>query len=64
MEITKNEGHPLSGLLDLVGELVEDYDAGHYSIEASEPQEVLRYLIEIRGLKQGDLRDRQQLAKS
>ena len=42
--------HALSGLLDLVGELVEDYDASHYGIEPSEPREVLRYLIEIRGL--------------
>ena len=49
--------HALSGLLDLVGELVEDYDASHYAIEASEPREVLRYLIELRGLKQGDLAD-------
>ena len=50
-----NEDHALSGLLDLVGELVEDYDANHYAIEASEPREVLRYLIESRKLKQGDL---------
>jgi HTH-type transcriptional regulator/antitoxin HigA len=49
------ENHVLSGLLDLVGELVADYDTGHYAIEASEPNEVLRYLIELRGLKQGDL---------
>ena len=27
----------------------------NYAIEASEPKEVLRYLIEMRGLKQGDL---------
>lgn len=47
--------HALSGLLDLVGELVSDYDASHYAIEASEPREVLRSLIEQRGLKQGDL---------
>lgn len=47
--------HALSGLLDLVGELVADYDTRHYAIEASEPREVLRYLIELRGLKQGDL---------
>ncbi len=53
--IGDDEDHPLSGLLDLVGELVEDYDASHYAIDASEPREVLRYLIEIRGLKQGDL---------
>ena len=49
------EGHALAGLLDLVSELVEDYDAEHYAIEASEPREVLRYLIEQRGLKQSDL---------
>ncbi|MCX7171630.1 MAG: helix-turn-helix domain-containing protein [Proteobacteria bacterium] len=49
------EDHALSGLLDLVGKLVADHDAGHYAIEASEPKEVLRYLIELRGLKQGDL---------
>ena len=49
------EDHALSGLLDLVSELVEDYDASHHGIEPSEPREVLRYLIEIRGLKQGDL---------
>ncbi len=50
-----DERHALSGLLDLVGELVGDYDAEHFAIEASEPKEVLRYLIETRGLKQGDL---------
>jgi HTH-type transcriptional regulator/antitoxin HigA len=49
------EGHALAGLLDLVSELVQDYDAEHYAIEASEPREVLRYLIEQRRLKQSDL---------
>lgn len=51
------ENHALSGLLDLVSELVEDYDASHYAIEASEPREVLRYLIEMRALKQSDLEE-------
>ena len=49
------ENHTLSGLLDLVSELVAEYDTSHYAIEASEPNEVLRYLIELRGLKQCDL---------
>ncbi len=49
------EAHALAGLVDLVGELVEDYESRHFAIEPSEPREVLRYLIEIRGLKQGDL---------
>lgn len=47
--------HALSGLLDLVGELVADYDASHYTIPAALPREVLRSLIESRGLKQGNL---------
>ena len=51
------ETHALAGLLDLVGELVEDYESRHFAIEPSDPREVLRYLIEIRGLKQGDLAD-------
>ena len=50
-----DEDHALAGLLDLVGELVEDYDASNYAIEASDPKEVLRYLIEMRRLKQSDL---------
>jgi HTH-type transcriptional regulator/antitoxin HigA len=49
------ENHALAGLLDLVGELVEDYDSSHFTIEPSDPRAVLQYLIEIRGLKQGDL---------
>jgi HTH-type transcriptional regulator/antitoxin HigA len=49
------EVHPLSGLLDLVGSLVEEYDRNHYAIEASEPREILRHLLETRGLKQVDL---------
>jgi len=47
--------HALAGLLDLVGELVAGFDASDYAIEAAEPREVLRSLIESRGLKQGDL---------
>lgn len=50
-----NENHPMSGLLDLVGSLVEDYDADHLSIEASEPREILRHLMSMRELRQADL---------
>ena len=53
--VGEEENHALSGLLDLVSELVEDYDTEHFAIETSDPKEVLRYLIETRGLKQGDL---------
>ena len=50
-----DEEHPLSGLLDLVGDLVSRYEQEHYPIEPAEPQEVLRQLMDARGLKQADL---------
>ena len=49
------ENHPLSGLLDLVGELVGDFDEQHHAIEPSEPKEVLRFLMENRAVRQSDL---------
>ena len=49
--------HAMSGLLDFVGELVADFDATHYAVEAADPKDVLRSLIEMRGLKQSDLAD-------
>jgi len=49
------EDHPLSGLLELVGELVGDFDDQHHAIEPSEPKEVLRFLMENRAVKQSDL---------
>ena len=50
-----NEDHPLSGLLDLVGDLISKYEQQHYAIDQIEPEDALRYLIEARGLKQEDL---------
>ena len=43
------EEHALSGLLDLVSELVGEYDTNHYTIEASEPKEVASTLNFIDG---------------
>ena len=50
-----NSSHPLAGLLDLVGDLVGDYDQEHFAIAASEPREVLRTLMAAKGLSQSDL---------
>lgn len=50
-----DEDHALAGLLDLVGDLISKYELEHYTIEAAEPNDVLRHLIEARGLKQEDL---------
>ena len=54
-EAGDNEDHPLSSLLDLVSDLVSKYDQEHYPIEPAEPKEVLRFLMDSRGLKQEDL---------
>lgn len=53
--VADNEDHPLSGLLELVGDLVSRYEREHYAIEPAEPRDSLRFLMEARGLKQDDL---------
>jgi len=50
-----DEDHPLSGLLDLVGDLVSRYEQEHYPTTPAEPKDALRFLMEARGLKQEDL---------
>jgi HTH-type transcriptional regulator/antitoxin HigA len=52
-----NESHPLAPVLALVGDQIEGYDSDHFAIPHSEPREVLRYLMDQRGLKQSDLGD-------
>ncbi len=50
-----NEDHALSGLLDLVSDLVAAYEEEHHAIDPTEPREALRFLMEARNLKQEDL---------
>lgn len=50
-----DEGHELADFLDLVGQLVEDYEAQHHPIPEAEPRAVLRFFMEQHGLKQTDL---------
>ena len=50
-----NEEHALSGLLDLVSDLVSRYEQTHYAIDRAEPKDVLQSLINARGLIQDDL---------
>ncbi len=50
-----NEDHALSGLLELVGDLVSKFERENYVIEPATPKDSLRFLIEARGLKQDDL---------
>lgn len=50
-----DEDHVLSGLLDLVSDLVSAYEEEHHAIEPAEPKDALRFLMESRDLKQEDL---------
>ena len=51
----EDEDHPLSGLLEMAGELVSRYEQEHHAIEAASPGDALRFPVEGRGLKQEDL---------
>ncbi len=50
-----DEAHELAELLDLVGQLVEDYEGTRHVIPDAAPHEVLRFLLDQHGLKQSDL---------
>ncbi|OIN92281.1 MAG: hypothetical protein AUJ20_08320 [Comamonadaceae bacterium CG1_02_60_18] len=50
-----DEDHPLSGLLELVGDLVSRYEKEHLAIEPASPHDALRFLMQARGIKQNDL---------
>ena len=50
-----DEDHPLSGLLDLISDMVSKYEQKHHAIEPAEPKDALRFLMEARGLRQEDL---------
>ncbi len=51
-----SEDHQLSGLLDVLGTLIERYEETNVSLPKSSPKDVLRFLMEQHGLRQADLR--------
>ncbi len=50
-----NEEHPLSGLVDLIGDLIAAYDREHRPMPKASGAEVLRFLLDQHRLKQSDL---------
>lgn len=50
-----NEQHPLANLVATMGELIGDYDDHHYPSPEVSGVEMLKFLMEQHGLKQGDL---------
>lgn len=50
-----DEQHPLMGLIDIVGDLIADYEAVHHAMPEATGVAALKFLMEQHGLKQGDL---------
>ena len=54
-EIGNNERHPLYGLLDTLGMLIQVYEEEHHPIPECSGAEMLQFLMEEHGLTQSDL---------
>ena len=54
-EVGSDEKHELAGLLNLLGTLIEQYEADAIHVDDAEPAEVLRMLMSEHNLKQADL---------
>lgn len=54
-EIGDDERHPLYGLLDALGTMIHAYEEIHHPMPKIPAGEMLRHLMEERGLKQSDL---------
>ncbi len=50
-----DQAHPLAGLVEALGELIQTYEKRQTPMADAEPRQVLRYLMEEHGLKQTDL---------
>ena len=50
-----DEGHPAMGLVDIVGDLIEDYEAEHHALPENTGVQALIFLMEQHELKQSDL---------
>ena len=50
-----NQAHPLAGLVETLGELIQSYEKRQAPMAEAKPREVLRYLMAEHGLKQTDL---------
>lgn len=55
-EIGDDERHPLAGLMDTLGTLIEAWEAAHQPVPAAAPGQVLALLMQEHGLKQSDLK--------
>ncbi len=54
-EVGTDEQHPLYGLLDTLGALIDAYEQQHYPIPVASGAEMVRFFMEEHDLTQGDL---------
>lgn len=52
-----DERHSIMGLVDIVGDLIEDYETEQCPVPETTGIEALKFLMEQHGLKQGDLKE-------
>ena len=50
-----DESHPAMGLVDIVGDLIADYEAEHHLLPEATGLQALQFLMAQHGLKQADL---------
>lgn len=56
-ETTGDENHPAMGLVDIVGDLIEDFESEHHPMPDVPGVQALKFLIEQHGIKQCDLHE-------
>jgi len=56
-EATGDENHPAMGLVDIVGDLIEDFEAKHHPLPDVTGVQALKFLMEQHGIKQCDLHE-------
>ena len=54
-ETAGDERHEAMGLVDIVGDLIEDYESEHHALETGTGLQALKFLMDQHGLKQSDL---------
>jgi HTH-type transcriptional regulator/antitoxin HigA len=54
-ETQGEETHPAMGLVDIVGDLIEDYESKQHPLPEVTGVQALKFLMEQHGLKQSDL---------
>ena len=54
-EASGNEAHPAMGLVDIVGDLIEDYETEHHPLPQATGLQALKFLMQQHGLTQSDL---------